>query len=57
MSAVVLTWNNKDLSDLKIVARSDGGAMIFGDSFEANDYGKKNFVNFETVTITEKEEE
>jgi len=51
MSAVLLTWNNKDLSDLKIVTRSDGCAMIFEDRIKADDYGEANFVNFETVTL------
>jgi hypothetical protein len=51
MSDILLMWNKKDLSDLKIATGADGLPLIFDDFVEATNYAERNFVNFERVHI------
>lgn len=51
MSSVILTWNNRDLSDLRIVCETGTMPKIFENSSEARDFAEEKFMNFEVVTF------
>lgn len=50
MKAVILTWNNKDLSDLRIVTDMNL-PKLFENGIEAKEYAEEKFMNFEVVTF------
>ena len=54
MKSIILTWNNKDLLDLRIVTDNDL-PKLFELSTEAREYAEEKFMNFEIVTFYDSE--